>query len=71
MVRSFKDGNNSLKAVQKLLINTVGETTQHRKPATSSSMFKASHDFIITDTVQVYIQIPELCFYLFFILGTQ
>jgi len=50
----LKDGNNILKAVQKLLINTVRETTQHRKPATSSSscpMFKVSRDFIIVSLV--------------------
>ena len=39
----------SLKAVQKLLINSVGGTNQHRRPAISSlqvPMFRASHDIV-------------------------
>ena len=43
------DDDKSLKAVQKLLINTTAERdyTLHRRHATFSSMFRASRDFIL------------------------
>ena len=51
IVRSLKEGNNSLKAVQKLLINTVGERDYSAQETChlllQLPMFKASRDFII------------------------
>ena len=51
IVRSLKEGNNSLKAVQKLLINTVGERDYSAQETChlllQLPMFKSSRDFII------------------------
>ena len=51
IVRSLKEGNNSLKAVQKLLINSVGERDYSAQETChlllQLPMFKASRDFII------------------------
>ena len=51
IVRSLKEGNNSLKAVQKLLINSVGERDYSAQETChlllQIPMFKASRDFII------------------------
>jgi len=51
IVRSLKEGNISLKAVQKLLINTVGERDYSAQETChlllQLPMFKASRDFII------------------------
>ncbi len=49
-MRSLKDGNTSLKAVQKLLINSVGErdySAQETCHLLKLPMFKVSHDFIL------------------------
>ena len=49
--RSLKEGNNSLKAVQKLLINSVGEREYSAQETChlflQLPMFKASRDFIV------------------------
>ena len=51
IVRSLREGNSSLKAVHKLLINTVGERDYSAQETChlllQLPMFKASHDFII------------------------
>lgn len=51
IVRSLKDGNTSLKAVQKLLISSVGETDYSAQETChlllQLPMFKASRDFIV------------------------
>ena len=51
IVRSLQDGNTSLKAVQKLLINTVGQRDYSAQETChlllQLPMFKASRDFII------------------------
>ena len=51
IVRSLKEGNNSLKAVQKLLINSVGERDYSAQETChlllQLPMFKASRDFIV------------------------
>ena len=51
IVRSLQEGNTSLKAVQKLLINTVGERDYSAQETChlllQLPMFKASRDFII------------------------
>ena len=51
IVRNLKEGNNSLKAVQKLLINTVGERDYSAQEThhllLQLPMFKSSRDFII------------------------
>ena len=51
IVHSLKEGNNCLKAVQKLLINTVGEQDYSAQETChlllQVPMFKASRDFII------------------------
>ena len=51
IVRSLREGNSSLKAVQKLLINTVGERDYSGQETChlllQLPMFKASRDFII------------------------
>ena len=51
IVRSLKEGNNSLKAVQKLLINSVGERDYSAQETChlilQVPMFKASRDFIV------------------------
>ena len=51
IVRGLQEGNNSLKAVQKLLINTVGERDYSAQETShlllQLPMFKASRDFII------------------------
>ena len=51
IVRSLKDGNNSLKAVQKLLINSVGERDYSAQETChlllQLPMFKASRDFVV------------------------
>lgn len=50
-MHSLKEGNNSLKAVQKLLINSVGERDYSAQETChlllQLSMFKASRDFIV------------------------
>ena len=49
--QSFRDGNTSLKAVQKLLINTVGERDYSAQETCHTLlqllMLKASRDFIV------------------------
>ena len=51
IVRSLKEGNNSLKAVQKLLINSVGERDYSAQETChlllQLPMFKASRDFVV------------------------
>ena len=51
IVRSLKEGNNSLKAVQKLLINSVGERDYSAQETCHLllllPMFKSSRDFIV------------------------
>ena len=51
IVRSLKEGNNSLKAVQKLLINSVGERDYSAQETChlllQLPMFKSSRDFIV------------------------
>ena len=51
VVRSLKEGNNSLKAVQKLLISSVGERDYSAQETChlllQLPMFKASRDFIV------------------------
>ena len=51
VVRGLKDGNTSLKAVQKLLINSVGERDYSAQETChlllQLPMFKASRDFIV------------------------
>ena len=50
VVRGLREGNSSLKAVQKLLINTVGErdySAQETCHLLQLPMFKASRDFVI------------------------
>ena len=51
IVRSLKEGNNSLKAVQKLLINSVGERDDSAQETChlllQLPMFKSSRDFIV------------------------
>ena len=51
IVRSLREGNSSLKAVQKLLINTIGERDYSAQETChlllQLPMFKASRDFII------------------------
>ena len=51
IVRGLKDGNTSLKAVQKLLINSVGERDYSAQETChlllQLPMFKASRDFIV------------------------
>ena len=50
-MRSLKDGNRSLKAVQKLLIHTVGDRDYSAQEtchiALQLPMYKASRDFIV------------------------
>ena len=52
IVRSLREGNSSLKAVQKLLINTVGERDYSAQETChlllQLPMFKASRDFILS-----------------------
>ena len=51
IVRSLKDGNRSLKAVQKLLIHTVGDRDYSAQETChillQLPMYKCSHDFIV------------------------
>ena len=47
IVHSLKEGNNSLKAVQKILINSVGEITQLRRHATFCCSFPCSNRHVI------------------------
>ena len=52
IVQSLREGNTSLKAVQKLLINTVGERDYSAQETChlllQLPMFKSSHDFILS-----------------------
>ena len=62
IVRSLKDGSRSLKAVQKLLIHTVGDQPYSAQETChillQLPMYKASHDFIVLSSraVEEHIQ---------------
>ena len=65
IVRSLKEGNNSLKAVQKLFVNSVGERDYSAQETCHLllwlPMFKSSHDFIVLSfdgsrAVEVHLQ---------------